>query len=192
MKFQSTHPLRGATQHTFTLVFFPHISIHAPLAGCDPTYVHACFLPAYFNPRTPCGVRPFFAVGVSGANIISIHAPLAGCDHLRLAASARRNISIHAPLAGCDTAASAQSGIIRISIHAPLAGCDLMCRMRLLSILLFQSTHPLRGATWAYIYHDKDGVISIHAPLAGCDIDPFSFSYMESDFNPRTPCGVRL
>ena len=58
-KFQSTHPLRGAT---IPVAFDCHasiISIHAPLAGCDSSlrsrHVRRC---------------------------ISIHAPLAGCDPL--------------------------------------------------------------------------------------------------------------
>ena len=37
--------------------------------------------------------------------------------------------------------------LIDISIHAPLAGCDGIVRKNGLSILRFQSTHPLRGAT---------------------------------------------
>ena len=56
--FQSTHPLRGAT----TPVFFARraygISIHAPLAGCDDRVIK--------RKQIMCA--------------ISIHAPLAGCD----------------------------------------------------------------------------------------------------------------
>ena len=57
-----------------------------------------------------------------------------------------------------------------ISIHAPRAGCDrqTQCYQRLYR--QFQSTHPVRGATRNFAY------------VAGED----------SDFNPRTPCGVRL
>ena len=36
-----------------------HISIHAPHAGCDASVAYAIHsILAYFNPRTPCGVRP--------------------------------------------------------------------------------------------------------------------------------------
>ena len=56
------------------------ISIHAPLAGCDVDSHELSSLYAYFNPRTPCGVR----LAVHGLTLvpenISIHAPLAGCD----------------------------------------------------------------------------------------------------------------
>ena len=56
-----------------------------------------------------------------------------------------------------------------ISIHAPLAGCDRAADVLPYDFLIFQSTHPLRGATM------------LLCPLAGGCID----------FNPRTPCGVR-
>ena len=56
-RFQSTHPLRGATRGNQDAPAAAGISIHAPLAGCD--YIH----PA----RRYC-------------ILISIHAPLAGCD----------------------------------------------------------------------------------------------------------------
>ena len=37
--FQSTHPLRGATTSFPLMIYFPSISIHAPLAGCDALYI---------------------------------------------------------------------------------------------------------------------------------------------------------
>ena len=79
-QFQSTHPLRGATQLNASPFSTMAISIHAPLAGCDRAGdLHRRQL-LHFNPRTPCGVRR----GVLGEKIarmrISIHAPLAGCD----------------------------------------------------------------------------------------------------------------
>ena len=62
-RFQSTHPLRGATlvaDHGHIDVV---ISIHAPLAGCDcPSRPRACWPARYFNPRTPCGVRHLIAL----------------------------------------------------------------------------------------------------------------------------------
>ena len=46
---------------------------------------------------------------------------------------------------------------------------------------VFQSTHPMRGATRRRHQRCLGREISIHAPHAGC----------ERNFNPRTPCGVR-
>ena len=57
---------------------------------------------------------------------------------------------------------------------------------------LFQSTHPLRGATAQPAAIVKAALISIHAPLAGCDrADPAQGHQRRPHFNPRTPCGVR-
>ena len=56
----------------------------------------------------------------------------------------------------------------------------------------FQSTHPLRGATAVEATSEIDGTISIHAPLAGCDCPNIIYPPFPSNFNPRTPCGVRL
>ena len=80
-------------------------------------------------------------------------------------------ISIHAPLAGCDDARGENGELhSHISIHAPLAGCDSKRPPRPQKGYVFQSTHPLRGATTAL----------------GCCGDAHLY------FNPRTPCGVRL
>ena len=81
--------------------------------------------------------------------------------------------------------------------------------------IIFQSTHPVRGATlggWACdggtvisIHAPRAGcdfglrrrtatsrTISIHAPRAGCDVTDESETGGLYNFNPRTPCGVRL
>ena len=36
---------------------------------------------------------------------------------------------------------------------------------------LFQSTHPVRGATWNDIVKHHQELISIHAPREGCDVE---------------------
>ena len=123
------------------------ISIHAPLAGRDYTVL-----------TSP-------ALGV----IISIHAPLAGRDVLQILSVLANDISIHAPLAGRDVRTCPLFGGKNISIHAPLAGRDnsrfeLDCKLH-----QFQSTRPLRGATFAADYYGNLAFISIHAPLAGRD-----------------------
>ena len=90
-RFQSTHPSRGATSYACGFGTNHYISIHAPLAGCDP----------------------ISAATQAALNEISIHAPLAGCDSSSTIALSRTNISIHAPLAGCDTGMWRTPGIAR-------------------------------------------------------------------------------
>ena len=81
----------------------------------------------------------------------------------------------------------------RISIHAPLAGCDTAAETAedTVTVVGFQSTHPLRGATVALVAKAAEVAISIHAPLAGCDLRLRDEVFQVVDFNPRTPCGVR-
>ena len=57
-----------------------------------------------------------------------------------------------------------------ISIHAPLAGYDHLLGGSLATALIFQSTHPSRGATALVSVLVLPCAISIHAPLAGCDL----------------------
>ena len=189
--FQSTHPLRGATQHHRGDRRERHISIHAPLAGCDRNGSASRRGCRHFNPRTPCGVRHRDEAVL--------------CDYL--------DISIHAPLAGCDADRLAKAGVDKLfqSTH-PLRGATCQARKKALH-LSFQSTHPLRGATPDLDHGLIDMLISIHAPLAGCDQGCFAVAHCDFisihaplagcdvirrpsfhysfDFNPRTPCGVR-
>ena len=80
-------------------------------------------------------------------------------------------ISIHAPHAGCDAERLGLDVMTpEISIHAPHEGCD--------------PTPPQP----VYLL----SCISIHAPHAGCDNIIRCLSLRQTtNFNPRTPCGVR-
>ena len=58
-QFQSTHSLRSATTAKWAFNLVPIVSIHALLAECDLRQVGIQLGTDCFNPRTPCGVRPF-------------------------------------------------------------------------------------------------------------------------------------
>ena len=73
--------------------------------------------------------------------------PLRGATVGVTAPFPNQSISIHAPLAGCDNVRYVVFRAPYISIHAPLAGCDFIQVLPSVLRLLFQSTHPLRGAT---------------------------------------------
>ena len=171
--FQSTRPLRGATQCREDHVHDPAISIHAPLAGRDSRQAAralayrlfqstrplrgATLISAapdaprkYFNPRAPCGARRDVVIRKDPAVSISIHAPLAGRDR-RPHASRRngRQFQSTRPLRGATSARAAPT------YHPDRA---------------FQSTRPLRGATQEMYPSFDLQTISIHAPLAGRDV----------------------
>ena len=171
-RFQSTHPLRGATSRAPTRTMMPcHFNPRTP-CGVRPGFAAAAVLwHKNFNPRTPCGVRPPSPPQSSKLRSFQSTHPLRGAtEQILLKAINDGHISIHAPLAGCDCLASARNRHrLSISIHAPLAGCDVGWVSFDLAYIVFQSTHPLRGATiyLSVLEHKVD--ISIHAPLAGCD-----------------------
>ena len=122
--FQSTLPLRGATEALDGEQGPDQISIHAPLAGSDQGPLRA-----------------------AAQAVISIHAPLAGSDTAWAVGNLVANqFQSTLPLRGATFYRRGQLDLIEISIHAPLAGSD---------------AHGLGGQLGA--------PISIHAPLAGSD-----------------------
>ena len=57
--------------------------------------------------------------------------------------------------------------------------------------IIFQSTLPVRGATFNYLADAISAMISIHAPRAGSDRRLILGKERGNDFNPRSPCGER-
>ena len=122
--FQSTLPLRGATDLWSELYRVFCISIHAPLTGSDIVVKET--------------------QKVIG---ISIHAPLTGSDHPQTDSRALLAISIHAPLTGSDLCLLTQlAHSLLFQSTLPLRGATI-CLKGGLFIVQFQSTLPLRGAT---------------------------------------------
>ena len=78
-------------------------------------------------------------------------------------------VSIHAPHAGRDHQRTAMNRQVSVSIHAPHAGRDPSACVIVVSLIVFQSTRPMRGAT---------ACRRSHCPLL-------------RSFNPRAPCGAR-
>ena len=79
-----------------------------------------------------------------------------------------------------------------ISIHAPHAGCDRPCRKTDRCCAIFQSTHPMRGATSTFS-QEQDTTADFN-PRTPCGVrlrDAARAFHLTKDFNPRTPCGVR-
>ncbi len=161
-------------------------------AGCDRA-ARASSCPAtYFNPRTPCGVRPRRKRRTLLPSKFQSTHPLRGATSpSRRAASLRSNFNPRTP---CGV----RPGCTKVNGYFWYFNPRTPCGVRpgrwakLSTCNRFQSTHPLRGATLR-VNHDFPVIqISIHAPLAGCDKKPPSTSGTPRNFNPRTPCGVRL
>ena len=136
------------------------ISIHAPLAGRDAGAQHCACPTANFNPRAPCGARPFRFDTATGGYVFQSTRPLRGATKAPLSLFPEFLFQSTRPLRG------ATADILMSDLsHA------------------FQSTRPLRGATL------EDGKplvcnkISIHAPLAGRDAWP-------SGITPPSPISI--
>ena len=79
----------------------------------------------------------------------------------------------------------------KISIHAPLAGCDSGSTACVSRTRRFQSTHPLRGATYTMAGRVPTGAFQSTHPLRGATFRARLRELGIENFNPRTPCGVR-
>ena len=168
-KFQSTHPLRGAT--------LLQVRRHDPAQGFQSTH--------------PLRGATAGQIGFYGIISISIHAPLAGCDARPAIGGQKGGISIHAPLAGCDHQLFQRfQGCLYFNPRTP-CGVRPFWTTSAAHRNTFQSTHPLRGATIGFFLYLHSYRISIHAPLAGCDAARRCRVCRAFNFNPRTPCGVR-
>ena len=144
---------------------------------------------------------------------VSIHAPHAGRDDCQAAGTCSLSVSIHAPHAGRD------DGYIPVYElrwgFNPRAPCGARPHWTIGAHAFgeFQSTRPMRGATYvAFPLIDEDDVsihaphagrdsaasratdywtVSIHAPHAGRDSGSLQRSMRSGSFNPRAPCGAR-
>ena len=81
----------------------------------------------------------------------------------------RDKVSIHAPREGCDPFLDIRFIAEHVSIHAPREGCDEIILTVSPMMLLFQFTHPGRGATYCKGGKTLYILVSIHAPREGCD-----------------------
>ena len=78
---------------------------------------------------------------------------------------------------GCDISKPAKSFEFRVSIHAPRVGCDVTSVGLPCGLSMFQSTHPVWGATRLWRTTGRHQAVSIHAPRVGCDHLPLICIY---------------
>ena len=145
-QFQSTHPGRGATIAPIFKVPSLIVSIHAPRAGCD-----------------------YRAIQQDGRDCVSIHAPRAGCDFIAgnllylfflfQSTHPGRGATLYNHQKGQTQCFNPRTpGGVRLSSRCTTLGQDsfnprtpggvrhILLVVRTI-IIVFQSTHPGRGAT---------------------------------------------
>ena len=210
----SCFPCRGRKKLKIVQKIAPTVvSIHAPRGGTSSCLTACCGI-TDFNPRTPWGVRRVFDF-VSGVKykFQSTHpvgGATPGCGRVMWSSSdfnprtpwgvrlkscwygfAEESISIHAPRGGCDLSDRRFLLLGHISIHAPRGGCDVAQTRRIWSPILFQSTHPVGGATQFEIPENGTHEFQSTHPVGGVTYRPDKPHPYPGYFNPRTPWGVR-
>ena len=168
--FQFTHPGRGATPVPVLVPVLVLVSIHAPREGCDFTCLSVILSFPMFQFTHPGRGATSFCCYVYYTCNVSIHAPREGCDTAPAGGGCFLRVSIHAPREGCDGVFLWVSVLgDTVSIHAPREGCDSIRTAGIVAPLLFQFTHPGRGATDRAGFYLITTKVSIHAPREGCD-----------------------
>ena len=168
--FQSTHSVRSATMSRFMIVQLIKVSIHALRAECD---LSPCLVPESwlrFNPRTPCGVRPFAFTDADRAEAFQSTHSVRSATVFPRPVLVVVAVSIHALRAECDNWIE-QKRPMPNSFN-PRTPCGVRPLFRWLFGLRvrFQSTHSVRSAIALNVSPRRVKDVSIHALRAECDL----------------------
>ena len=169
MKFQFTHPGRGATGNVSVHTASVAVSIHAPREGCDFNVGKSKSFGKGFNSRTPGGVRRILGQLYGFHIMFQFTHPGRGATATSVRRGAIKAFQFTHPGRGATRAHRTPRRRVEVSIHAPREGCDRE-----------------EGARYA------TPAVSIHAPREGCDRPIIGRqTTWRSGFNSRTPGGVR-
>ena len=168
--FQSAHPVRGATGGSAEAAngmvdFNPRTP-----CGVRRHRAQARRWWGNFNPRTPCGVRLLSNIGDGAIKLFQSTHPVRGATVS--ADEPRRPKLYFNPRTPCGVRPSALYATAIGGWHFnPRTPCGVRPRRALAQRppSVFQSTHPVRGATMRLAGTYNQAFISIHAPRAGCD-----------------------
>ena len=126
--FQPTRPLRGATEIAHKLTDTIKFQPTRPLRGATRPASSGSACRSNFNPRAPCGARPWWCAASRRWNVFQPTRPLRGATVKLWHWIVRRNISTHAPLAGRDVLCECNPSAI-IGNFNPRAPCGARRRM---------------------------------------------------------------
>ena len=124
------------------------ISIHTPHAGSDDFPLKRRHSSRNFNPHSPCGERPHKWITQSRHILFQSTLPMRGATGSSRPTNRIMRISIHTPHAGSDGKLFGNPR--RYSDFNPHSPCgERLLRFQVLGkCCIFQSTLPMRGATW--------------------------------------------
>ena len=122
-----------------------------------------------FNSRTPCGVQRQAGTFNPSSSAFQLTYPVWGTTLLASSPASMTLFQLTYPVWGTTRS------------------CDKICTTQ-----KFQLTYPVWGTTFSINNGTKNTLISTHVPRVGYDILHKLHGQKRTDFNSRTPCGVRL
>ena len=147
------------------------ISIHAPRAGSDAADGLRFCKNSDFNPRSPCGERPYHCCRTALPLYFNPRSPCGERHGGEPDQGDCLEFQSTLPVRGATGRVVKAKLVQSISIHAPRAGSDHGVVVQYVGARAFQSTLPVRGATGLDTPACNAERISIHAPRAGSDME---------------------
>ena len=193
--FQSTRPLRGATYAVFALSMSSAIfQSTRPLRGAT------CQLRLFRQRQAFQSTRPLRGATIQPKTNCRAPKRFQSTRPLRGATQYRRGGFVPVarfqstrPLRGATTSAAPSPG--RTAYFNPRAPCGArhpLCATKKGRFQAFQSTRPLRGATAGRVRGEgMTMAFQSTRPLRGATACPWGLPSSTSYFNPRAPCGAR-
>ena len=160
-------PLTGSDQMEPLRSLRFDISIHAPLTGSDRLSQLTSLIQSDFNPRSPYGERRAYRMPQVIRTVFQSTLPLRGATIIMSPRPPPRRISIHAPLTGSDSCPRMLLPVITdFNPRSPYGERPLNVP-RSLQKRIFQSTLPLRGATYVVLKWGLGDIFQSTLPLRG-------------------------
>ena len=147
--FQSSRPMRGATspEHRFLRWRFD-FNPRAPCGARRAVAISTTTSQSDFNPRAPCGARPSFHILRDRPEHFNPRAPCGARLYSPTFIDILVNFNPRAPCGARRYVSPSFSAGVAISILAPHAGRDPGSVCHHVIVHLFQSSRPMRGATY--------------------------------------------
>ena len=145
-----------------------------------------------FNPRSPCGERPWVSVLYSEAGVFQSTLPVRGATawgRLRKRAIVRFQSTL--PVRGATTAVRDTPTIPAFQSTLPVRGATGAAGVRCTEQAAFQSTLPVRGATLYSRVSLPRLIFQSTLPVRGATVPAICYLSRARNFNPRSPCGER-
>ena len=170
-RFQSTLPVRGATRDRFDY-YWPVFAFQStlPVRGATTSNITSRRPSSNFNPRSPYGERPGCPWRSPPHQDISIHAPRTGSDEAHSHQAPREKyFNPRSPYGERHRYLRGPIYNFLFQSTLPVRGATFVMVYSLIDYSLFQSTLPVRGATTRLLELSTFLQISIHAPRTGSD-----------------------